>query len=508
MSILTLSDRTYSVHDFRPFFSGPVQVRIQSEVRAKITDCHKRFQSILSQDIKIYGVNTGFGNLSQIRISPEEQVKLQLNLVRSHAAGVGDPFSLPLTRIVLFLKLLTFSKGVSGIRFQVVEHIARFLKYDILPVIPMKGSVGASGDLAPMAHLALALIGEGDVHFQDRIIPGMVAMREVGMEPLVLQSKEGLSLINGTQVSTALAIQAILEAENLINHADLIGALSVDASLSTRNVFDPKVHQLKKHPGQRQVARNIWNLLEGSEIVASHEDCNRVQDPYSLRCMPHVHGASREMFVNAKRIVEDELNSVSDNPLILPDNRVATSGHFHGEFIAQAMDLLSIAISEIGGIAERRIHYFMKGIGDKIPPFIANNPGLESGAMIAHVTAAALVSENKTLCHPASVDSIPTSGGQEDYVSMAPWAARKTLEITANVSRILAIELLVNTRSIILFHSGLKPGKGVRPILAYLKRFLRYTVGDYPVAYDIRILNDLISQGSLIAMIQKYVTLE
>ncbi len=508
MAILTLSDRRYSVDDFRPFFNGPVQVRIQPKVRSKIVDCAHRFQSVVSQDLKIYGVNTGFGNLSQIRISPKEQAKLQLNLVRSHAAGVGEPLSLPLTRIVLFLKLLTFSKGVSGVRFQVVQQIAKFLKYDILPVIPIQGSVGASGDLAPMAHLALALIGEGDVHFQDRVIPSMVAMKNVGMDPLVLGSKEGLSLINGTQVSTALAIQAVLEAENLLKHADIIGAMSVEASLSTRQVFAPEIHKLKAHPGQQTVAQNIWRFLEGSEIVASHEECDRVQDPYSLRCMPHVHGASRETFGQAKKMVEDEINSVSDNPLILPDNQVATSGHFHAEFIAQAMDILAIAVSEIGGISERRIHYFMKGIGDRLPPFLAHNPGLESGAMIAHVTAASLVSENKTLSHPASIDSIPTSGGQEDYVSMAPWAGRKALQITANVTQILAIELLVNTRAILLFYKGLKPSKGTRPVLTYLKRFIRYQMGDYPVAYDIRILRDIISQGNLATLLQKYVNLE
>ncbi len=508
MAIVSISDQQYTVEDFRPFFNGPVTVRLNPDVRSAIQKSHRNFQSLLKNNHKIYGVNTGFGNLSQIPINSAEQVQLQLNLVRSHAAGVGEPFSAPIVRMTLFLKLLTFAKGVSGVRLDVAEQLIQFLKHDILPVIPSQGSVGASGDLAPMAHMALALIGEGDVFYNGRTVPALSVMKEVGLEPLKLAPKEGLALINGTQVSTALAIKAVLEADNLLKHADLIGAISVEASLSTRQVFAPEIHSLKAHQGQQIVARNLWKLLEGSEIVASHEDCDRVQDPYSLRCMPHVHGACRETVAQAKRMVEDEINSVSDNPLILSEDHFATSGHFHAEYIAQAMDILAIGIAEIGGIAERRIHYFMKGIGDKLPPFMASKPGLESGAMIAHVTAASLVSENKTLVHPASVDSIPTSGGQEDYVSMAPWAARKALNISSNVSQILAIELLVNSRANLLFHKKLKPGKGTQPILTYLKRFIKYLPGDYPVSYDIRILRDMIVNGDLIPVVKKLINLE
>ncbi len=508
MSTISVEHRKYCIGDFKKFLDNHVRVRLTPQVKKSINDSHHIFTELQKKNVKIYGVNTGFGKLSQVSIEKKDQMQLQLNLIRSHAAGIGKPIDLGLVRIIMFLKLLTYAKGVSGIRQSVADQIIEFLNHDILPIIPRKGSVGASGDLAPMAHMALALIGEGEVHFQDRIIPSLLALKEVGLEPLILHPKEGLSLINGTQVSTAFAIKALNEAKILLLTADIIGALSVEASLSSRRVFSKNIHKLKDHKGQQSVAQNIWNLLNDSKIVASHANCDRVQDPYSMRCIPHIHGASRESFQGSKQMVEQEINSVSDNPLILPDGSVHSSGHFHAEYVAQAMDNLAIAMSEIGAISERRINYFMKGIEPTIPPFVVSKPGIESGCMIVHVTAAALASENKTLAHPASVDSISTSGGQEDIVSMAPWAGRKALRIIENVMYILSAELLVAARAEILFHNKLKSGTGIRPVLSLIKKHINIKHGDHPYHKDLEIIAELIRSGQILNAVNKKVKLD
>jgi len=499
--------KKYKAQDFEKVLNERVKVRLAPDAVKSIVKSNTIFNDILKKDIKIYGVNTGFGKLSQVSINPDDQKQLQLNLIRSHAAGIGKPIDIGLVRIVMLLKLLTYSKGVSGIRKEVADKIIQFLNHDIIPIIPRKGSVGASGDLAPMAHMALALVGEGEVHFQDRVMPSMLALKEVGIKPLTLYPKEGLSLINGTQVSTAFAIKALNIASNLLKTADIIGAVSVEASLSSKQVFKKVIHQLKEHKGQRQAAQNVWNLLNKSDIVSSHTKCDRVQDPYSMRCIPHLHGASRDTFSNAKRIVEQEINSVSDNPLIMKDGSVFSSGHFHAESVAQAMDTLAIAMSEIGAISERRINYFMKGIDSSIPPFVVSKPGLESGCMIVHVTAAALASENKTLAHPASVDSISTSAGQEDIVSMAPWSGRKVLRILENVTNILAAELLVASRASILFHKNLNPGVGTKPVLNLIKRNIKIVQGDHPYSKEIESIANLIRSNKITNFVSKQVKL-
>ena len=504
MKALSITNKTCSLDYFLPCLNGPVKVRIDSDTRKSINQSHKIFLELLSNGQKIYGVTTGFGDLSSISINENDQKQLQLNLLRSHATGVGKSFDLGITRIIMVLKLINWSKGVSGVRLKFVQLLKELLNHDILPVIPRQGSVGASGDLAPLAHMALPLIGEGLVNFQERIMPAMLAMKEVGLDPIILEPKEGLSLINGTQVSTAIAIKACLEAENILEVADLSGALSVEASLSSRSVFKSDIHKLKNHPGQRIVASNIWNLLNKSEIVSSHKNCDRMQDPYSFRCIPQVHGICRENYKCVKNIVENEANSVSDNPIIMPNGKVLNSGHFHAESIAQAMDNLAIAIAEIGSIAERRIHYFMKGISDKVPSFIASNPGLESGFMTAHVTAASLVSENKVLTHPASVDSISTSGGQEDFVSMAPWAARKCLRVIDNVRNILSIELLASTTINELFHTPLKMANAFIPVLKLMKKHVHYSKTDRPLHSDIKVISQLIKSKQILNSIKNY----
>ena len=504
MKALSITNKTCSLDYFLPCLNGPVKVRIDSDTRKSINQSHKIFLELLSNGQKIYGVTTGFGDLSSISINENDQKQLQLNLLRSHATGVGKSFDLGITRIIMVLKLINWSKGVSGVRIKLVQLLKELLNHDILPVIPRQGSVGASGDLAPLAHMALPLIGEGLVNFHERIMPAMLAMKEVGLDPIILEPKEGLSLINGTQVSTAIAIKACLEAENILKVADLSGALSVEASLSSRSVFKSDIHKLKNHPGQRIVASNIWNLLNKSEIVSSHKNCDRMQDPYSFRCIPQVHGICRENYKCVKNIVENEANSVSDNPIIMPNGKVLNSGHFHAESIAQAMDNLAIAIAEIGSIAERRIHYFMKGISDNVPSFIASNPGLESGFMTAHVTAASLVSENKVLTHPASVDSISTSGGQEDFVSMAPWAARKCLRVIDNVRNILSIELLASTTINELFHTPLKMANAFIPVLKLMKKHVHYSKTDRPLHSDIKVISELIKSKQILNSIKNY----
>ena len=508
METLLVSTKKYTFNDFRPFFLGPVKISLSLESEKNIKRSHKHLLDNLNTGKSIYGVNTGFGNLSHITINQEDVDKLQLNLIRSHASGVGSPMHPGIVRTILFLKLLTFSKGYSGVSINLVKKIIQFFNKDLLPVIPEKGSVGASGDLAPLGHMALALIGEGEVFFRGNRVKTQIALKEARVKPLSLKPKEGISLINGTQVSTAIGIKTLLDGQRLLVSADIAGALSVENSFSSRKVFQKKIHDLKQHPGQRISARNIYKLLSKSEIVRSHNNCGKVQDPYSFRCIPHVHGASRDIFFNAANIINNEINSVSDNPLILDEKNIVSSGHFHAEHVAMALDSLALSFSELGAISERRIHYFMKGIEGKIPPFVSNNPGLDSGYMIAHVTATSLASENKTLSHPASVDSISTSGGQEDLVSMAPWAGYKLINIQKNLNRILSIELIVAGAANNIASRRLKSGKGTSPILKILNEHCLFDEGDRSLSEEIECISNIISSGNLLQAVKKYIILE
>ena len=508
METLRVSTKQITYRDFEPFFEGPVRVSLTKEASNNIERSNTRLLSILDTKETIYGVNTGFGNLSHIAIEPRDQKQLQINLVRSHAAGSGEPLGLGIVRTVLFLKLLTFAHGYSGVRLALAKKIIQFINKDIIPLIPEKGSVGASGDLAPLGHMALALIGEGKVFYKGKKCDTRIALKKANVKPFVLGPKEGISLINGTQVSTALAIKGCLDGERLLKTADIAGALSVENSFSSRKVFRADIHTIKKHQGQLISAKNVYRMLSGSDIVRSHSNCGKVQDPYSFRCIPHIHGACRDSFVNSVSMVNNEINSVSDNPLIMEAGNIVSSGHFHAEHLAQAMDTLAIAFSELGAVSERRTHYFMKGIGSKIPPFVASDPGIESGYMIAHVTATALASENKTLAHPASVDSLPTSGGQEDQVSMAPWAGIKLLSIQSNLSNILAIELMVAGAANIIISNDLRSGKGTAPIIKFLNENCSYSEGDRHMSPEIKEVSDSILSGHLLKIVSKYLTLE
>ena len=508
MGLILISTKKYIYTDFKPFFLGPVNVALTKDSERNIIRSHKNLVSNLKMGKPIYGVNTGFGNLSNIPICGDDLEKLQINLVRSHASGIGRPLSLGIVRTIIFLKLLTFSKGYSGVSLNLVKTMVQLLNQDIMPVIPKKGSVGASGDLAPLGHIALVLIGEGEVFFRGRKVKTKTAFRKTRIVPISLKPKEGLSLINGTQVSTAIAIKTLIDGKKLLLAADIAGALSVENSFSSKKVFSKRIHDLKQHPGQKASARNILKLLNNSSIVYSHKDCGKIQDPYSFRCIPHVHGASRDMFNNAAIIINNEINSVSDNPLVFDKNSIETSGHFHAEHIAMALDSLAFSFSELGSISERRIHYFMKGIEKKVPQFVAMNPGLESGYMIAHVTSSSLASENKTLSHPASIDSLPTSGGQEDLVSMAPWAGYKVIQIQKNVNYIFAIELIVAGAANYVVSLNKKSGKGTSKVLKLLNEICSFDKRDRSLQYEITEVYKVLKLGHFQQDISKYLTLE
>lgn len=508
MKKINISLRPMSFKDFSPLFQGPVKVELDKKCKKNIEESNRILKNQIQNGVTIYGVNTGFGDLCNIKIKTEDQFKLQNNLVRSHASGIGNPLSIGIVRSILVLKILTYIKGYSGIRYTLVNTIINLLNNDIIPVIPEKGSVGASGDLAPLAHMALAIIGEGEVFYNGKIVLTKHALKDANLAPLLLHQKEGLSLINGTQLSTALAIKCLLDGELILKSMDIAGALSVENSYSSRKVFKKEVHQIKQHPGQQLVARNVYKILFSSDIVKSHLNCSRVQDPYSFRCIPHVHGASRDSFDSALKVINNEINSVSDNPIILKNEEIVSSGHFHAEHIAQSLDFLSISFSELGSISERRIHFMMKGIEKKSPPFLALKPGLESGYMIAHVTAASLASENKTLSHPASVDNITTSAGQEDFVSMAPWAGQKLLKIQNNIFNIIAIELLVSGAANYISSSVNKSGKGSKVVIELLNSICSYEKGDRTLTKEIELIRNFVKNGKFYNIVNKKINLE
>ncbi len=404
---------------------------------------------IVARGAPVYGINTGFGRLAQTRIDADHLAELQVNLVRSHSCGVGAPLPAPVVRLVLLTKVASLAQGYSGVRREVINALLALLNADVLPVVPSQGSVGASGDLAPLAHLSALLIGEGEAVVGGAVVGAPDALAAAGIAPLALAPKEGLALLNGTQVSTAIAIHALLRAQHLFNAAVIAGAMSTDAALGSDAPFDDRLHVARNQPGQRDAAARYRALLAGSAIRASHVGCDKVQDPYCLRCQPQVMGACLDQICAARELLLREVNGVSDNPLIFADTDEAISGgNFHAEPVGFAADNVSLAIAEIGALAERRIAMLMDTSLSGLPPFLVATPGLDSGFMIAQVTAAALACENKALAHPRVVDSLPTSANQEDHVSMATAAALRLLPMLENSARIVAIELLAAAQGI------------------------------------------------------------
>ena len=447
----------------------------------------------------VYGVNTGFGALSSISISADQITVLQRNLIRSHSVGVGENFTNPEVRAILLLRANALARGHSGVRVEVVEKILEFLNHDICPIVPGQGSVGASGDLAPLAHVALALIGEGECSYQGQRRNTVDVLKEKGIEPLTLQAKEGLSLINGCQVMTAVGLLNCFEARRLNWLTDLAGSMSLESMRGTRAAFDPLIAATRPHPGEAKTARNLLKIMGSeSEISLSHEGCGRVQDAYSLRCMPQVHGAAKDTLRYAVGILEVEANSSTDNPLVFSkDKKILSCGNFHGEPVAFALDFLGISTAATASISECRIEKLINPVMSGLPAFLAKNGGLHSGMMIVQVAAASLVSENKILSHPASVDSIPTSADKEDHVSMGTIAARKLGSIVRNAENVCAMELLCASQALD-FLKPLRSAAAVQSAYKKIREKISFAEEDRPFHKDIDAIRQLIRSGELL----------
>jgi len=480
--------------DLRLIDAG-ARVSLSPEVPARVAPSRALIERVLKEGSTVYGVNTGFGQLKSVRVSDRDVEHLQLNLIRSHASGSGPELEPKAVRLMLALRAHSLALGYSGVRLTLLEHIVRMIEAEILPIVPSRGSLGASGDLIPLAHLALGLIGEGEVRIEGRIAPAADLMRGNGMAPLSLQAKEGLALINGTQGMTAVGTLALLEASEVLRAAHVACALSVEAARGSVKPFDPRVHAIRPHPGQKDSAAALWALLDKSAIVASHQDCGKVQDPYSLRCAPQVLGASIDSFRRARETVVTEVNSVSDNPLCFADTgEVVSAGNFHGEPVAQALDYLAIGMAEVGSIAERRTFLLLDSAKSGLPPFLVESAGVQSGLMIVQYLQAALVSENKMLAQPASVDSIPTSAGQEDHVSMGMHAAIKALALVRNVRRIVAAELLCAAQGIHLLRP-LRTSEPLERVVAGLRESVPPLTVDRRQDQDLARVDEWIASG-------------
>ncbi len=482
---------------------GKVKVVLSKEAKKKVVEGRKVVDRIVEEERVVYGVTTGFGQFASVVIPKEDVEQLQYNLIRSHAAGVGDYLAEDIARMLMVLRANVLAKGRSGVRLETLELLIEMINRGVYPLIPEKGSVGASGDLAPLAHLALVLIGEGRAKLGDFTGTGREVLEKAGLTPVRLKAKEGLALINGTQVMTAIGAMALHKALNLLKHADIIGALSLEALRGTRTAFDKRIHKERLYKGQQDSAENLWNLLQDSEIMDSHKHCEKVQDAYSLRCMPQVHGPVRDTVNYVKKMLEIEMNSATDNPMVFAEqNELISGGNFHGESVAFLMDFLKIAIAELGNISERRIERLVNPSLSGLPAFLVEKGGLNSGFMLAHVTAAALVSENKILCHPASVDSIPTSANKEDHVSMGTIGARKALNVVENVETILSIELLAACQGLD-FLKPLKPAKALIPVYERVREEIAPWYKDRYMAEDIEKSKRIIYSGELIDIVEK-----
>lgn len=491
------------VHKIAHAKKGELEIKLSPDSIKKMQASRDFVFKIVKDKKPVYGINTGFGALASKYIEEKDLATLQVNLIRSHCTGVGKPFSKPISRAIMLLRLNCLAKGFSGVNPDIVNLLVEFLNQHVTPVIPEKGSVGASGDLAPLSHIALALIGEGEVEFEGKILRSDFVINQIGKKPQVLGPKDGLALINGTAVMAALGALAVYEANNLAKTADIISAITLDAVRGTVSPFHPGISALKPHEGQIAVSKNMNRILSGSEILTSHPDCGKVQDPYSLRCIPQVHGAIRQTIAHAHAVVTTELNSVTDNPLIFVDQQeVVSGGNFHGEALALCMDYLSIGLSEIASISERRVEKMMNPHFSDLPAFLTKNSGLNSGMMIAHVTVAALASENKHLAHPASVDSIPTSTDKEDHVSMGVTAGRKLHEIISNVRYCLAVELLCNTQGL-EFLRPLKSSPAIESVYHLVRKHVA-TVNEDRILYkDMENLSVLIANNEIVTTLEK-----
>jgi histidine ammonia-lyase len=486
-------------------------VLLLAEAREAVNRARAVVDALVANDKVSYAITTGVGKLSDVRIAGDQIRELQVNLIRSHAVGVGEPLAVADTRAMMLLRANSLSKGNSGVRASTIDTICEMLNRGVTPVVPSQGSVGASGDLAPLAHLALALIGEGECFDEKGLpIPSADALKRAQIKPVVLEAKEAVSLINGTQAMLAIGSLMQLAAETLVDSADVIGAMSCDALMGTNVAYDDRIQKARPHPGQIKTAANLRRLLEESEIRHSHRDCGRVQDAYSLRCIPQVHGAVRDTLTHCREVFEREINSAVDNPLVFVKNPkaadgegdVLSGGNFHGEPLAFALDFLAIALSALAGISERRLERLVNpALSEGLPPFLANGAGLNSGFMMPQVTAAALVSENKVLAHPASVDSITTSGNKEDFVSMGMAAANKLKRVVENTRNALAIEAMAAAQAID-FLAPLKPSKELQRAHAAIRSVCATMQKDRVMYLDFARIAGLIASGKLAAVLE------
>jgi histidine ammonia-lyase len=511
---LTLDGDNFRLADAADILRGDVEeLRIAPAARRRVEASRECLEELLAEGRTLYGVNTGFGKLASQRIEPHEVLALQENLLRSHAVGMGPLLALNVSRLALALRIQALVKGYSGVTPQLIDHLVAMYNRGIVPAIPELGSVGASGDLAPLAHLALVMMGEGhafvinpgssgDGRPRPRPLSGRAALRRVHLQPYRPQAKEGLSLINGTQISTALLADALVRARDLVRIADITGAMTIEATRSSQRPFDPRIQQLRQHPGQAACADNLRRLLADSEVMLSHADCSKVQDAYSLRCMPQVHGTARDALGHITAVIEREMNAATDNPLVFVDTReVLSGGNFHAQPIALASDLLAAALADLASIGERRVENLVNPDLSGLPGFLTPDAGLNSGMMMVQVLAAALVSENKSLSFPASVDSIPTSANREDHVSMSTGAARKCRQVVANTSRVLACEFLCAAQGL-EFHGGLRPGRGVEAACRCLREHVRPLGRDRTLHRDLEAAERLIRSGILLSAVE------
>jgi len=479
-----------------------VKVGLTEESEALIGAARKLIEKWVREGKIIYGITTGFGALSDVVISSRDTRELQENILKSHAAGVGSILDEETVRAVLVLRIKDFARGNTGIRLSTVQQIISLLNCGIWPVVPEQGSVGASGDLAPLAHLCLVLVGLGEAFYQGQRMPGGEALKRCGMQPVRLEAGEGLALVNGTQVTTAIAGLALHDAIRLAKLADIAAAMSLEVLMGSRTEFDPRIHRLRPHPGQAAAADNMNRIVQNSEIISSHKDCSRVQDAYTLRCSPQVHGATRDALSYAKMVVETEMNSSTNNPLILPETEeFLLGGNFHGQPLALAADFACMAVAELANISERRIERLVNPHLSGLPAFLVANGGLNSGFMIAQYTAASLVSENKIWSHPACVDSIPTSANKEDHVPMGTISARKLRDITRNAENVIAIELLCAAQALDLF-TNLRPGEGTLAAYRAIRRAVSHLEKDRVLSTDIETVVRMMKESKILREVE------
>lgn len=502
MQTLVLDGSSLTLEDIRDVAQLNRQVALSHEAGQRVDAARALVERVADRDAPAYGINTGFGTLAEVRIDKKDLRELQRNLIVSHAAGVGQPLSVAEARALLLLRCNVLAKGYSGVRKSTLQLGLDMLNAGVTPVVPERGSVGASGDLAPLAHLALVFIGEGEAWFKGQRMHGGAALTAAGLSPLILEAKEGLTLVNGTQAMCAVGVPALLKAEALAELFDVAGAMTVEGLLGSHKPFVSGVHEVRPHAGHGAVSAHMRSLLAESKLVETHVNCHKVQDPYSLRCIPQVHGAAREGLSFTRGLLTTEVNAATDNPLVFTATEdIVSAGNFHGQPVSLALDMLAMSLTQLAAISERRVEQMVNPSLSGLPPFLAKNSGLNSGFMIAQVTAAALVAESRILCHPASVDSIPSSAGREDHVSMGMTAALKGRQVVDHVRNVLAIELLVAAQALD-FRAGIDAGRGARAAHAAIRKVVPTMERDRELHRDINAVAALIDSGELLAAVR------